>query len=131
MVQKRVLEPRRVRRVPRQFSWVDQQLLKERYLERCSAAAWGLYLFLVVVGDSQGLSYYSDAVTCRFLSITPDVLAKLRQQLLAINMIAYKKPLYQVLSLDPLGCRSDIRPKMGKPIAVAELLQHLVRGEQR
>ena len=128
MVQKRVLKPKRVRLVPRQFSWVDQRLLRGRYLEQCSAAAWGLYLFLVVVGDFQGLSYYSDAATCRFLSLTPAMLAKLRGELLAADLIAYENPLYQVLLLEQQRCRYDVHPKMDKPVAVAAVLQRLVRG---
>lgn len=131
MVEKRALKPERVRRVPRQFSWVDHRLLSGGHLERCSAAAWGLYLFVVVVGDARGLSYYSDAAICRLLSLTPTLLVKLRQELLSNGMIAYQKPLYQVLSIENPWCGYDIRPKMDKPISVAAILQHFLPGERR
>ena len=66
MVEKRLLCPHRRRRTPAQFSWLDHRLVRERRLERCPVEAWALYLFLVTVGDAQGLSYYSDAsVTAR------------------------------------------------------------------
>ena len=61
MVEKRLLCPNRRRRTPAQFSWLDHRLMRERRLESCPVEAWALYLFLVTVGDAQGLSYYSDA----------------------------------------------------------------------
>ena len=61
MAIKRVLRPERLRRVPPQFSWVDQRLVRDGYLERCDAVALALYLLLVTVADAQGLSYYGEA----------------------------------------------------------------------
>jgi len=57
---KRVLRPERLRRIPAQFSWIDQRLVRERYVEGCDVHALALYLFLLTVGDAQGLSYYAD-----------------------------------------------------------------------
>ena len=57
---KTLLIPSRRRRVPTQFSWVDQRLVRERHVRRCGPHALGLYLFLITVADAQGLSYYSD-----------------------------------------------------------------------
>src|SRR5512147_1425963 len=93
MVTKRLLCPQRARRVPRQFSWVDQRLIFDGHFEHCSAAAWGLYLLLVVVGDSQGLSYYSDRSICRSLSLSLETLEPLREELKAAGVIVYRKPL--------------------------------------
>ena len=58
-----------------------------------------MYLFLVTVGDAQGLSYYSDAALSRHLQMDPVQLAAARRQLQAADLIAYAKPLYQVLAL--------------------------------
>jgi hypothetical protein len=58
MMQKRLLVPSRVRRVPQQFSWVDQRLVREHHIERCNVETLALYLFLITVADAQGLSYY-------------------------------------------------------------------------
>ncbi|MCK7473122.1 MAG: hypothetical protein MZV49_05650 [Rhodopseudomonas palustris] len=68
---KRVLCPERLRSVPAQFSWVDHRLVRDRHIDRCDAQAGALYLFLVTVADAQGLSYYSDAVLARRLSMAP------------------------------------------------------------
>jgi hypothetical protein len=60
MIHNRLLNPQRCRRVPRQFSWVDQRLVRDSYIPRCSTQALALYLVLITVADAQGLSYYSD-----------------------------------------------------------------------
>jgi hypothetical protein len=67
MIRKRVLRPERLRRVPAQFSWVDQRLIRDGYFERCDAPALSLYLLLVTVADAQGLSYYGDGSICRLI----------------------------------------------------------------
>lgn len=102
MVIKRVLRPERLRRVPSQFSWVDQRLVRDGYLERCDAPALALYLVLVTVADAQGLSYYGDATICRLLSLDSERLERARRDLMAVGLITYRRPLYQVLALDPL-----------------------------
>ena len=101
-MQKRLLVPSRVRRVPRQFSWVDQRLVRDHHIERCDTSALALYLFLVTVADAQGLSYYADGSTSRLLSLNPERLAQAREMLIHAGLIAYEVPLYQVLALDQL-----------------------------
>ena len=87
----------KLRKVPTQFSWVDQRLVRERYIDQLSPEACALYLFLVTVADAQGLSFYSERSLCQRLSMTPAVL---RQALIARALVAYQRPLYQVLALD-------------------------------
>jgi hypothetical protein len=97
---KRVLCPRRLRKVPSQFSWVDHRLVRDRHLCRRSHPALALYLFLVTVCDGQGLSYYSDASIMRLLKFDPPGLARARQELIDAKLIAHQRPLYQVLALE-------------------------------
>ena len=101
MPHKRVLRPERLRQVPPQFSWIDQRLVRERHLERCDVQALALYLVLVTVADAQGLSYYGEANLTRLLSMPVGRLIHARADLLRLDLIAYERPLYQVLSLDP------------------------------
>jgi len=100
MTIKRVLARERIRRIPAQFSWLDQRLVRDRHIERCDAPGCALYLFLVTVADAQGLSYYSEASIARRLSMDPARLAQARADLLRLGLIAYESPLYQVLALD-------------------------------
>ena len=101
MPRKRVLRPDRLRRVPPQFSWIDQRLVRERHLERCDVQALALYLVLVIVADAQGLSYYGETSLERLLSMPAVRLRQARVDLIRLGLIAYERPLYQVLSLDP------------------------------
>ena len=96
-MKKHILDPKRLRRVPDRFSWVDHQLIRLRLLCGADSAAWALYLFLVTVGDEQGLSYYSDASVCSHLSLSNETLRQARRQLLERRLIAWEAPLYQVL----------------------------------
>ncbi len=96
-----VLRPDRLRRVPPQFSWIDQRLVRERLLERCDVQALALYLVLVTVADAKGLSYYGEASLARLLSMPAARLIQARADLIRLDLIAYERPLYQVLSLDP------------------------------
>ena len=99
-MQKRLLVPSRVRRIPGQFSWIDQRLVRDHHIERADCTALGLYLFLLTVADAQGLSYYADASIARILSLHPGQVAAARKGLLRAGLIAYEAPLYQVLALD-------------------------------
>ncbi|MCP3881444.1 MAG: hypothetical protein GY701_24100 [Sulfitobacter sp.] len=100
-MQKRLLVPSRVRRVPRQFSWVDQRLVRDKHIARCSVEALALYLLLVTVADAQGLSYYADASVGRLLSLSPEQLTAAREALIRAGLLAHEPPLYQVLELEP------------------------------
>ncbi len=99
-MQKRLLVPSRVRRVPRQFSWVDQRLVRDNHMAGCTVEALALYLLLVTVADAQGLSYYADTSIGRLLSLSPEQVATARDVLIRLGLIAYEQPLYQVLALD-------------------------------
>lgn len=114
---KRVICSERVREIPTQFSWVDHRLVRERHIERCDAHAAALYLFLVTVADVQGLSYYSDASLGRSLSMDPVRLSKARGDLIRAGLIAYQRPLYQVLALDSPP-RIEVRERSADEIAV-------------
>ena len=100
MTIKRVLCPERIRQIPAHFSWLDHRLVRQRYIERCDPPAAALYLFLVTVADAEGLSYYSDAALMRGLSMSVARLNQARTDLMRAGLIAWQRPLYQVLALD-------------------------------
>ena len=97
---KRPISLAKLRTVPTQFSWVDQRLVRDRHIDQLSHPACALYLFLVTVADAQGLSYYADASLCQRLSMTSTALHQARHALLTRGLVAYQRPLYQVLALD-------------------------------
>jgi hypothetical protein len=112
MASKRILCEQRLRHIPAQFSWIDQRLVFEGHLARCDAHAAALYLFLLTVADAQGLSYWGDARVMRMLSTTNAGLARAREDLLRLDLIAYERPLYQVLALD-----GPVPPSLGAAAA--------------
>jgi hypothetical protein len=100
MTRKTPVRPDRIRAVPEQFSWLDHRLVRDRYIERLTHKAATLYLFLVTVADSQGLSYYSDQSLCERLALNETSLDSARSELCQTGLVAYKRPIYQVLSLE-------------------------------
>ena len=97
---KQIIRPDRLRQVPRQFNWIDHRLVQDRHIQRCGHADWTLYLFLVTVGDYQGLSYYSDRSIQKLLSMNQATLWQARENLIKADFIAFDPPLYQILSLE-------------------------------
>ena len=129
MMQKKILRPDRLRQVPAQFSWIDQRLVRENFLRRADPAAWALYLVLVTVADAQGLSYYSDATLSRLLRLDPVSLAQARQQLVAADLVAYQKPLAQVLALPLVASRAaSDAPRLGQALSVGDILRRALEG---
>jgi len=124
---KEPIVPQRRRRVPPQFSWIDHRLVRDGHLHGQSAPALALYLFLVAVADADGLSWYSDDTLCRQLGWDEVQLQQARQDLVRASLIAYRKPLCQVLDLAPVDplpvpCRG------GEAVAIGHVLQNLFGG---
>jgi hypothetical protein len=131
MVTKRPICPHRIRTTPPQFSWVDHRLVRDGHLDRLSHAAATLYLFLITVADSQGLSYYSDRSLGRRLSMAPGCLETTRDELLTFDLVAYETPLYQVLALEPIQQEppaTQPSPRMtpaDPPVSLKEVFQQI------
>ena len=125
---KQLLLPERLRQVPQQFSWVDHAFVQQHFIDRCDARTAALYLFLVTVCDAQGLSYYGAATLARRLHQSDEDLDAARRQLIELDLIAYRAPLYQVLAL-PGAVAAPRAPSRGsqglhsQPVSLATLLQ--------
>ena len=100
MTSKRPILTNRIRRVPSQFSWIDHKLVRDRHIERLTHQAAALYLFLVTVCDADGLSWYGDESIMGRLSLDKGALLEARRNLIQNGMIAWREPIYQVLSLE-------------------------------
>ncbi len=125
---KQLLRPERQRQVPEQFSWVDQALVQQRFIDRCEASSAALYLFLITVSDAQGLSYYGAPTLARRLRLSDEQFAAARQQLIELDLIASRSPLYQVLALPGTVAAPRPAPRTpaitgSQPVSLATLLQ--------
>lgn len=129
MIHKKLIRPDRVRQVPPSFNWVDHRLVADNHLNHCDCTSLALYLFLVTVSDVQGLSYYSDASICRRLKIDALQLSAARQQLEQAGLVAFQKPIYQVLSLEP-AAQPPLLPekRAGQVQSAADILKRILEG---
>ena len=124
MKTKRLILPQRESQLPSHWSWIDHRLVREDYMKRCDPKAWTLYLFLITVGDAQGMSYYSDAGIARRLNFTDQSLQEARKQLCQADLVAYQNPLYQVLEL---GIGSEAyAPRTGECVSLGDLLRRAI-----
>lgn len=121
MIAKHPIDKNRIRKVPKQFNWVDHRLVRDRHIERFSHCAATLYLFLVTVGDANGLSYYGDKSIVTRLSMDQSMLQNARNNLIQNGMIAWQEPIYQVLSLDISDTAK--RSPMGQPCNLGSILK--------
>ena len=89
----------RIRVIRGGFGWVDHRLVRDRYIDQCSPTALALYLFLVTVSDADGMSYWGDMAICERLHMGRAELNHARDELVKADLVAYDKPLWQVLQL--------------------------------
>jgi len=122
MTEKHLIRPDKLRKIPKQFNWVDHRLVQHHFIDGCSHASLALYLFLVTVGDRLGLSYYSDKSLCSRLHMDHFELTLARKELIKAKLIAYQKPLYQVLSLSP---DTENRSRSGGMESIGQILRRL------
>lgn len=100
MIQKRVLVPERVRKIPPSgFSWIDRRFVRDRFITQLREPEVLLYLFLTTVSDAQGLSFWADPTGAKLLQLEERVVVGARDGLVQADLVAYRYPLYQVLSL--------------------------------
>ena len=129
MVIKSPILPHRIRKVPKQFSWIDHRLVRDHHIENLSHEAAALYLFLVTVGDAKGLSYYADKSITKRLSMDQKTLQLARADLIHLGLIAWQKPLYQVLSLDrPEPEKPAPRSNMDYALSLGDILNRAREG---
>jgi hypothetical protein len=81
------------------YSIIDHQILHGRYLHRLSHESMILYLFLVVVGDRKGRSFYADRSITEILRLSGPKLDQARQELTSEGLISYRKPYWEVQNL--------------------------------
>lgn len=127
-IHKRLLDPDRVRRPPREgFSWIDRRFLRE-HAPALDRDAILLYFFLAAVADKDGLSFYSEATTAARLRLDEKAVAAAREALLYRGLIAHEPPLTQVVAI-PERRRTAARDCAGAEL-VGDILRRLARGDR-
>jgi hypothetical protein len=89
------------------YSIIDHQLLHGGYLNRLSHESMILYLFLAVVGDKDGGSFYADLTVMGILRLGVQALDEARLELIKEGLIDYRPPYWRVktIKLEEEQCR--------------------------
>ena len=101
MIEKSPLDPERVRTITGSFAFLEHRFLRDGFWCSLSQHALLLYVFLVLVADRHGLSYYSFDKICALLQLSLDDYLIARNALMKQDLIAFDGHLFQVLSLTP------------------------------
>ena len=123
-IDKRPIVAERIRRVPREgWSWIDRRFLRH-HASDLSGQAITLYFFLAAVSDKHGVSFYGDATTAALLRLDLGTVQRAREELVAQDLVAYRHPLTQVLSLP----QRRVSSSRGGPIRLGEIMRGLAQG---
>lgn len=95
----------RVRRIPRQFSWIDRDLFHRGLLDELSREEIALYFFLTLVAGPEGTSFWSHARIAEWLKLSLDEHLHALGGLIEKDLVAFEYPTFQVLSLPPRRAR--------------------------
>jgi hypothetical protein len=111
MIQKTPLVSHRIRCINGSFAWISHRFLSQGFWGSLTQHELLIYLFLVIVGDRQGISYYSFDKICSLIAITPDEYIFARDGLINKDLISFDGHLFQVLSL-PEHVISKLQPPL-------------------
>ena len=99
MIEKQPLCPDRQRCISGSFAFIEHRFLRDGFWSSLTQHECLLYVFLVLVADRNGLSYYGYDKICTLLRFTLDDYLVARNGLIAKDLIAFDGHLFQVLSL--------------------------------
>lgn len=125
MIKKKVLNPKRVRQINGGFSFIPHRFVLDGFLAALRQKELLLYLFLVLVSDRNGLSFYSYDTICTLLELSLDEYIASRNSLMDKDLIAFDVTLFQVLDLPgklPDRQEREVRSPVDK------LIQQTVKG---
>ena len=129
MIKKKILNPNRLRYIDGGFSFIPHRFLTDGFLVSLSQKEILLYLFLVLVSDRHGLSFYSYDSICSLLEISVDEYIEAREGLMEKELIAFDGTIFQVLNLPskPLQAstpRAVLNPHRGhRPSDISTLIR--------
>ena len=88
-----------MRRIDGGFAFIPNRFLHEGFLASLSQTERSLYLFLVMAGDRNGVSFYGYDRICTALELDLDRYLEARNGLIDKDLIAFDGTRFQVLSL--------------------------------
>jgi hypothetical protein len=131
MIQKKIINPQRVRRIDGGFSFIPHRFLTGGFLASLGQKELLLYLFLILAADRYGLSFYSYDRICSLLQLSADEYVAARDSLINKDLIGFDGSLFQVLQLpsNPLPTtRVPRRATKQTPLPIAQVIQQSLKG---
>ena len=110
MIEKTPLVSHRIRTINGSFAWISHRFLRQGFWGSLTHHELLVYLFLVIVGDRQGISYYSFDKICSLVAISPDEYIVARDGLIDKDLLSFNGHLFQVLSLPEQVISKPQRP---------------------
>jgi len=99
MIRKKILNAERIRKIDGSFSFVPHRFITGGFLGALGQKELLLYLFLAIVADRHGLSFYGYDRICGLLELSIEEYIRARDQLMDMDLIAFDGTLFQVLQL--------------------------------
>ena len=127
MIQKKILNPKRVRRIDGGFSFIPHRFLADGFVSALNQHELLLYLFLILASDRHGLSYYAYDAICSMVAMTVDQYIEARNGLIQKDLIAFDGTLFQVLEL-PAKAPIASKSKQTGTDALLDLVKQTVKG---
>ncbi len=131
MIKNIIVCPDRVRKISGSFAFIEHRFLRDGFWASLDHHELLLYLFLVIVGDRNGISFYSYDKICTLLRVSVDEYTLARDTLIEKDLIAFDGKFFQVLSLPEKVIESSIPPlrtqeEMEKhdPATIRQLIVH-------
>jgi len=125
LIRKKVINPNRVRRINGGFSFIPHRFLSDGFLASLSQKELLLYLFLILVSDRNGLSFYSYDSICSLLQITADQYIDARNALIKKDLIAFEGTVFQILDLPKKPIKISAPQK--ETLTVEKLIQQSIK----
>ena len=127
MISKKPINHERVRNISGSFSWIDHRILSNGFMTSMSRDEILLYFFLVLVGDKNGVSFYSYAKICDLLKIELGDYIQARDFLIKRSLIAFENGRFQVLELPLKQVHVTSLHRMNDVHSFKEILNQLTR----
>ena len=121
MATSHVVQPHRVRKIEKSFAWIDHRLIRNGYLAAMTHQDQSLYLFLVLVADRNGVSFYRKEKICDQLGLDFGQFEVARDRLIDLKLIAFER--YSAMT--PNGYYQVLPVDGSPPDPAAELLKKL------
>ena len=99
MIEKTPLCPQRLRKITSSFAFIEHRFLRNGFFESLTHHELLLYLFLVLVADRNGISFYCYDRICTLVGMSVDDYILARNALIEKDLIAFDGRVFQVLSL--------------------------------